>query len=110
MNLICIKCPRGCEITVDGEKIQGNACPRGLDYAKEEMTCPKRIVTYLAKSVDGIVPVKTDIEVPKDKIEQIVEVISNLNLGKTSIGDVVVSNVLGLNANIVVTGNPYFPN
>ena len=107
MKLICIKCPRGCELSVTKTKITGNACPRGVDYAKEELTNPKRIVTALAKSKYGIVPVKTDIEVPKDKIKKVLSQISKLKLDKTNIGDSVITNILGTGANIVVTGNPY---
>ena len=110
MNLICIKCPRGCELSIDGENISGNACLRGIDYAKEELTSPKRIVTYLAKSDHGIIPVKTDIDVPKSKINEVLIEISKLNLKNTKIGDVVIKNVLGTGANVIVTGNPYIRN
>ena len=107
MKLICIKCPRGCEITVNGDSITGNACPRGLEYAKEEMTCPMRTVTYLAKTERGVVPVKTDKDVPKSKIFEIVEEISKLKLKKSQIGDVVIKGVAGLDANVIVTGDEY---
>jgi CxxC motif-containing protein len=107
MELICIKCPRGCNLTINGEQITGNFCPRGIDYAKEEMTCPMRIVTALIK-VDGkIVPVKTSREVPKEKIEEVLKEISNIKVSYTKIGDIVLSNVLNLNVDIVVTGEPY---
>ena len=108
MKLICIKCPRGCEITVEGESISGNACPRGLEYAKEEMSCPMRTVTYLAKTEDGfVVPVKTDKDVPKSKIFEVVDEISKLKLKKSQIGDIVIKGVAGLNANVIVTGDEY---
>lgn len=107
MNLICIKCPRGCNITVDGDKITGNMCPRGKDYAIEEMTCPKRTVTALIRVGGGIVSVKTSVEVPKEKIDDVMNEISKINVEKAQIGDIVCKNILGLNADIVVTGNPY---
>ena len=107
MKLICIKCPRGCELNIDGENIAGNACPRGLDYAREELTNPKRTVTYLAKSQFGIVPVKTDIDIPKEKINEVLTQISKLNLKETYIGQVVIKNICNTGANIVVTGDPY---
>lgn len=108
MKLICIKCPKGCELTIDKDNISGYTCPRGLDYAKEELDCPKRIVTALAKVKGGlVVPVKTDKEVPKDKIFDLLEEISKLSLKKTKIGDIVIKNCLGSGANIVVTGEIY---
>ena len=110
MKLICIKCPRGCELNVDGEKITGNACPRGVDYALEELKNPKRIVTYLAKSKYGVVPVKTDIDVPKAMINDVILEIASLKLNKTKIGQIVIKNVLNTGANVVVTGGPYIHN
>lgn len=107
MKLICIKCPRGCEITIEKDKITGNACPRGLEYAKEELNCPMRTVTYLLKSGNGVVPVKTDRDVPKDKIGDIINEIAKLNISNTHIGQVVIPNVLGLEASIIVTGDKY---
>ena len=109
MKLICIKCPRGCEITINGDSITGNACPRGLEYAKEELTCPMRTVTYLCKSGDLVIPVKTDKDVPKSKIFDVVNEISKLNIGDAKIGDILIENVLGTGANVVVTGNKYNP-
>lgn len=107
MKLICIKCPRGCEITVDGDKITGNSCPRGLAYAKEEQTCPMRTVTALAKVGDSVVPVKTDKEVPKVKVFDVLEEISRLHLKEAKQGDVIVKNICDTGANIVITGNKY---
>ena len=110
MKLICIKCPRGCELDVDGDKIFGNLCPRGVEYAKEEQVSPKRIVTALAKMGKFIVPVKTNIDVPKDRIFDVLEEISKLNLDTAKIGDIVIENCLGLGVDIVVTGYPYQSN
>ena len=110
MNLICIKCPRGCLLNVEKDVVTGNLCPRGIDYAKEELSCPMRIVTSLARVGKLIVPVKTNVEVPKDMINQVLDEISKLNLKKTSIGQVVIKNVCGTKANVVVTGEPYISN
>lgn len=107
MKLICIKCPRGCELNIDGENITGNQCARGIDYAKEELTCPKRIVTALVKTKNGIAPVKTNVEVPKDKIFDVVKVINDLELENAKIGDVVIPNCLGLGVDVIVTGDVY---
>ena len=107
MELICIKCPRGCRLTVTDNNVTGNLCPRGLDYAKEELTCPMRIVTALIRVKEKIVPVKTSKEVPKSKINDVLHEISKVKVTNTSIGDIVISNVLGLGVDIIVTGNAY---
>jgi len=110
MKLICIKCPKGCELDINNDIITGNSCPRGIDYAKEELSTPKRTVTALAKSIYGVVPVKTTIEVPKDKIFEVLEVISKIKLKETHIGDIVYKNILNTGADVVVTGNVYIKN
>lgn len=107
MELICIKCPRGCLLTVDGDNITGNMCPRGIDYAKEEQTNPMRIVTTLIKVNGKVVPVKTNKEVPKSKINEVLKEISKINVSETKIGDIVLKNILELGVDIVVTGEPY---
>jgi CxxC motif-containing protein len=111
MELICIKCPRGCVLTVDGQNISGNLCPRGADYAREELTCPMRTVTALVKTLDNkIVPVKTNIEVPKTKIDDVLIELSKIRIKKSLIGDVVIKNICNTGADIVVTGEEYNSN
>lgn len=107
MELICIKCPRGCNLVVDGDNVTGNLCPRGLDYAREEQTNPLRIVTTLIKVGEKVVPVKTSSEVPKARINDVLDEIAKINVETTSIGDVVLTNILDLGVDIVVTGEPY---
>ena len=108
MNLICIKCPRGCNLNIDNDgNVSGNLCPRGLDYAKEEMTCPMRIVTALIKVNGQIVPVKTSKEVPKAKINAVLEEISKIAVTSTRVGQIVLKNVADTCVDIIVTGEPY---
>ena len=74
-NLICIICPRGCAMTVEGEgeqlTVTGNACPKGKQYAIDECTHPTRTVTSIvrvANRVDTMVSVKTAAPIPKENI------------------------------------------
>lgn len=109
INMTCIMCPMGCQLTaqIDGKNIlvSGNTCVRGENYAKEEVTSPKRIVTSLVKTVDGVLPVKTTDPVPKAMIFDVVNEINKLVLKKGKIGDVVIKNILGTGVDIVITGN-----
>lgn len=107
MELICIKCPRGCKLVVNSDNITGNLCPRGIDYAKEEQTNPMRIVTTLIRVGESIVPVKTSKEVPKSRIDEVLIEISKIKVEATAIGDIVLKNVLDLGVDIIVTGEPY---
>ena len=108
MELICIKCPRGCQLKIEGDSVTGNVCPRGIDYAKEEMTTPMRMVTALVKSKDNlIIPVKTSREVPKTKIIEVLDAISSCRVDRVKIGDVILTDVCGTGVDIVVTGDAY---
>ena len=54
MKMICINCPRGCELDVeksdDGNvSVTGNACPRGEEYGRAELVSPTRMVTGLVR-------------------------------------------------------------
>ena len=64
-QLTCIVCPRGCQMTVtleDGKPvhIEGNQCPRGVDYATSEFLHPMRTLTTTVRLQNGaLLPVKT---------------------------------------------------
>lgn len=110
-KLTCIVCPLGCEITVelDGDKnvlsVEGNTCKRGEAYAKTECTAPQRTVTSTAAIMGGgVVPVKTDKTIPKELIFECMKEIDALRVSPNAkLGDVLIPNVLGTNANVVAT-------
>ena len=111
--LTCIVCPRGCQMRVElgtsGEviKVEGNFCKRGLVYANDECTNPKRTVTSTVRCRSGaVIPVKTDRTVPKGKM---FEVMAQINKAVADdgvkIGDVIIENVCDTGANVVATSN-----
>lgn len=106
-ELICIRCPIGCRLTVtDSLTVSGNQCKRGMEYAIEEMTAPKRIVTSLIKLVGADEPlsVKTEAPIPKELIFDVLEEIKKLRLkAPIEIGTVLIENILGTGVNIVAT-------
>lgn len=110
MVTTCINCPMGCTLNVEkkGEDIvvTGNLCIRGVQYGKEEITAPKRVVTSLIKGEGYIYSVKTNISVPKQEIFNVLKEIQKIKLDKNiyEIGDTIKENVLNTQANIVVTG------
>jgi len=109
INMTCIMCPMGCSLEVEktknGLKVSGNNCIRGERYAQEELTYPKRMVTALVKTVDGVLPVKTTDTVPKDMVFKVVAEINKITLKKGKLGDVVIKNVLNTGADVIITGN-----
>lgn len=107
-ELTCIICPRGCQLTVDiGDElmVSGNICPRGKIYAINECTNPQRTVTSTVRTSDGgVVAVKTDTTIPKDKMMECMEIINSVLVElPVRIGDVIVDDVFG--AKIVATQN-----
>lgn len=108
-SMICIMCPMGCGLEVEktssGVKVTGNNCIRGEQYAQEELTQPKRVVTALVKVGGGVLPCKTTTTVPKKLVFKVVEEINKLQLKKGKLGDVIIHNVLNTGADVVITGN-----
>lgn len=110
-ELTCIVCPKGCplKIALEGKEIvsvEGHTCKRGEAYARTECIAPMRTLTTTAAIVGGgVVPVKTDRTVPKELLFDCMTAINALRVPATvTIGDVVLENLLGTGANVVVTG------
>lgn len=109
-KLTCIICPLGCELTVQTQDnnvldVKGNTCPRGKVYAENECTNPQRTVTSTVRCSDGgLVSVKTDKPIPKDKMaECMVEINNAVATLPIAIGDVIIEDVFG--SRIVATQN-----
>jgi CxxC motif-containing protein len=111
-EVICIICPRGCRIKVytsNGKivKVEGYTCPRGLEYAIQEVRNPLRVLMSVVRCKGGDLPVvsiKTDKPIPRDKLLEVSRHLANIVVdAPVNIGDVIVENVLGLGANIVAT-------
>lgn len=111
MEMVCIVCPNGCrlDVTQNGNEISvlGNKCKRGEAFARTELTAPTRSVTTLvASTVEGfpVVSVRTDGEIPKGKIFDLVRLLKNVVLDKPlSIGTVVLADVFGTGVNVITT-------
>lgn len=109
-NLTCIVCPRGCQMTVtleDGKvvSVEGNFCRRGMTYANDECTNPRRTVTSTVRCLDGtIVAVKTENTIPKEKMFEVMSEINNAHpSGDIKIGDVIIEDVCGTGVRVVAT-------
>ena len=111
-ELICIGCPLGCNLTVemDGAQVvsvNGNTCKRGDDYARKELTDPRRIVTSTVPVAGGnlpVVSVKTATDIPKNKIRECLCALKGVTLtAPVQIGDVIVENVADTGVDVVAT-------
>ena len=97
VNLTCIECPLGCEVTVEVDganvlSVVGNSCPRGEKYAKNEVVCPKRVLTTTIKSTDGrMVSVKTSEPILKSEIFCAMKRVNAIKVtAPIKIGDVII--------------------
>ena len=104
---ICIVCPKGCHIVVDGENISGYTCLRGLNYVKQESIDPRRILTTTVKVNDKnirVCPVKSSDTLPKDKLFASMEEINKISVDlPIKLHQVVIKNILNTGVDIITT-------
>lgn len=119
-EMICINCPIGCNLKVYGDseeniRVEGNKCPRGLQYGTDEVLNPKRMVTSsvpLRKDentgIYQMISVKTSEAVPKELIFSVLKEIKSIDLKskgikKIEVGDILLENVCNTGVDIVAT-------
>ncbi|MCY0868959.1 MAG: DUF1667 domain-containing protein [Desulfurococcus sp.] len=110
MEIVCTVCPVSCSLAVtildNGEiRVEGARCPRGIEYGRQEVIQPRRVVMTVIKVRGGntpVVPVKTSKPVPKECIEDVIKATLNIELeAPVEIGEVVVRDICG--ADLVAT-------
>jgi CxxC motif-containing protein len=108
----CIVCPTGCEIDVkrtpEGDvEFEGYTCTRGLDYAKQEFFAPKRVLTTTIKVKNGflpLLPVRVDKAILKENLEEALNTIAKTEVeAPIKMGDVLIENIAGEDANIIAS-------
>ena len=111
-NLTCIECPKSCNLIVDIEncrvvKVSGNQCKVGESYCLAEIENPMRVLTstVLGEGLSlKMIPVRTDKPMPKAQLQEAVNEIKKIMVDKpVKVGDVIVSNFLGLGVNLIAT-------
>ncbi len=110
--LTCIVCPLGCVIEVEiknGEiiSVANYKCPRGKEWAIEEILSPVRPFMSVVRVIGGIFPVvsvKSTGPVPKENMKDLTKLLSNVVLqAPVPAGTVVLHNPMGLKVDIVTT-------
>lgn len=113
-TIICIVCPNGCEIDVEYEKdqiinVSGNLCPKGKDYATQELVNPQRTIATSVRVLSGELPlvsVRLTKAIPKDRIFDVMtEINRQILTAPVHINDPVIENVLGLGSDVIATKN-----
>ena len=98
-SLICINCPRGCHLEISGENdnwnVSGNQCPRGVQYAIQEATDPRRMVTAAVPAIPGkpCAAVRTSAPLPVAMIPELLNTLYKMQLSEPAKrGDVLLAN------------------
>ncbi len=111
-RIICTTCPMGCALDVNHEgktvtKVVGNACKRGLDYAQNELSDPRRVVTTTVRlrgARHPLLPVYTEAPVPKAVIFELLGVLRRIELGApVQAGQVVLDDALGTGISVLAS-------
>lgn len=110
-EMICIVCPIGCRLTVDDSsgsiEVSGNTCPRGKQYAINELTNPTRTLTTTVEIEDAIyhqLPVISTSPIPLDKIKETMLLLKGVKV-KAPIyeKDIILSNIFDLGIDIIAS-------
>ncbi|MDE7260772.1 MAG: DUF1667 domain-containing protein [Oscillospiraceae bacterium] len=105
-ELICIVCPNGCRLQVDGEnEVTGNACPRGEEYGRNELLHPVRVLTGTVRLHGAELPrcpVKSNGAIPKGQLLRAAQALCDVDVtAPVRRGDVVLADVCGTGVDIV---------
>lgn len=109
-HYLCIGCPLGCRLEVedDGESIvqvRGHQCKRGYDFAQEEHTDPRRMMTTTVTVLGGDMPrlpVKTRTPIQKGLTLELAKELHKVVVNApVKLGDVILANPLNIGTDIV---------
>lgn len=112
-ELVCIVCPRGCTLQVEGAgealQVTGNGCKRGADFARSELTAPMRTLCTTVRTAfpeAPVLPVRLSAEIPKNQIFPVMEAINTVTVDRpVDIGGVILKDVLGLGVDVVAASS-----
>lgn len=113
-SYLCIGCPLGCRLEVEEEsgsivEIRGFSCKRGKEYAEQEHTDPRRIVTTTVRILNGScrrLPVKTAAPIAKGDVLAVCSHLRSVIVkAPVNVGDVIVHNILRSGIDIIACRN-----
>jgi CxxC motif-containing protein len=110
-RLTCILCPIGCPIEAirrgDDLEVHGNECPKGVDFAVQEILHPLRNLSAsvpIKGTASRMVSVRLSAPVPRDKIYPILAAIAALRPeAPVRRGQVLIADVLNTGADVIAT-------
>jgi CxxC motif-containing protein len=111
-KIICITCPMGCALDVTHEgtvvsQVTGNSCKRGAEYAQNELTDPRRMVTTTVRLHGGrhpLLPVYTAAPLPRHLIFDLLAELRKVELqAPVEAGQVILRNALGTGIDVLAS-------
>jgi CxxC motif-containing protein len=111
-EIICLGCPNGCHLECTKKRggeveVEGAQCERGIDYGREEMLEPKRVVTAVVRTnSDAVpfVPIKTDKPLLRPLIPELLKTIYSRPVAlPVHMGDTLIENFEDTGVNVVFT-------
>lgn len=109
-EIVCISCPRGCRLKVyeeEGFRVEGNSCPRGEEYGKNEVMHPVRVLTGTVKLAGAAArrcPVKTASPIPKEKMLSAAKELNFITAAApVKVGDVLAEDFCGTGVPLIAT-------
>ncbi|MEG0276375.1 MAG: DUF1667 domain-containing protein [Coprobacillus sp.] len=110
-EMVCIVCPIGCRLSVRDDngniEVSGNTCPRGKQYAINELTNPTRTLTTTVEIENAIyhqLPVITSLPIPLSKINETMLLLKGVKV-KAPIyeKDIIIKNIFDLGIDIIAS-------
>lgn len=107
-KLICVTCPKGCTLEVNREgetilKVEAG-CKRGQEYARQELTDPRRMVASSVRIQGGLhplMPVYTSAPFPKPRIPELLKLLREVQVqAPVQMDEVIVGDALGTGIDI----------
>ncbi|MBQ8063296.1 MAG: DUF1667 domain-containing protein [Clostridia bacterium] len=113
-QMVCITCPRGCLLPVGRDEegnltVTGNSCPRGEQFALNEVTAPKRTICSTVATAfpeAPVLPCRVSTDIPKELIFEVMEEVNRVRVTKpVHRGEVLIHDVLGTGADVIATSD-----
>lgn len=111
-KFLCVSCPVGCALTVKADgtsviEVEGNTCPRGVEYAKSEVANPTRVFTSTVRVCGAslpVCPVRSRSPLPLSKVFRVSRELAKIAVdAPIEIGQTVIENVCDTGIDIVTS-------
>ena len=110
-QLVCIGCPKGCNLKVDDENgyaVSGNSCEVGAKYGKEELTNPTRVITTTVRLKNSShlnqLPVKSSKPISKSLMFLVMDYLKDVEVSvPVKMSEVIIKNILNTSIDIIAT-------